>query len=148
MGEWLISVLHFGKKELGMQKRITFSGRPHSPVLDEQIDKQLEKIVRFLEGEPSPMLIEIHIAFHEIHQFQHVTGRVKTAHYDCFAKHEGPDVFTEVNEVVDRLYAQLRDAKERAIDRHKKGCDKECRAQLAEEFERKNFGEDTGDDEA
>ena len=34
-----------------MQKRITFSGRPHSPVLDEQIDKQLEKIVRFLEGE-------------------------------------------------------------------------------------------------
>lgn len=129
-----------------MQKKITFSGRPHSPVLDEQINKQLEKIVRFLEGEPSPKLIEINVAFHEIHQFQHVTGRVKTPHYDCFAKHEGPDIFTEVNEVVDRLYAQLRDTKERMIDRHKKGCGKECRAKLAAKLEQEKFNEESDEE--
>lgn len=118
-----------------MQKKITFAGREHTPVLDKHIEDQLLKIERFLADEPTPRVIELSVESHEVHQFNRVVARVKTPHYDCYAEHEGPDVNAEINEVIDRLYAQLRDTKERLIDRHKKGCGKGCREKVFKDIE-------------
>lgn len=119
-----------------MQKKVTFSGREHSAVLDKHIDVQLEKLERLLHDEPSPRFIELTVETHEVHQINRVAGLVKTPHFECFAKHEGPEIYTEINEVVDRLVDQLRNEKKKLVDRHRKGCGKECRAEFFEELER------------
>lgn len=111
-----------------MEKRITFVGQEHSPAMDKHINGQLEKIEHFLAKERSPVFIEVVAEFHPKHQHHKVTARVKTPHYDCYAEHEGPDVYFEINEAIDRLYKQLRTEKQKFQDHQKHGCDKECRA--------------------
>lgn len=118
-----------------MQKKITFSGREHTSVLDNHINEQLAKVERFLADEPTPRFIEVSVTSHDVHQHSRVVARVKSPHYDCFAEHEGPEVIAEINEVIDRLYAQLREAKKRLVDHHRKGCDKECRGKVYHEIE-------------
>ncbi len=118
-----------------MQKKITFSGKGHTPVLDEHINKQLEKIEQLLKKEATPIFLDVVVDFHDVHKHQHVTARVKTPHYECFAEHEGPDIFMEINEVIERLFDQLRTEKKKLVDRHRRGCGKECRAQLFHEIE-------------
>lgn len=118
-----------------MQKKITFTGRGRTPALDKHIDMQVAKIEQFLSEEPTPRVVEISVESHDVHQFNRVVARVKTPHYDCYAEHEGPDVMTEINEVMDRLYAQLRDTKKKLVDRHKKGCGKDCKEKIFKNIE-------------
>ncbi|MCL5436389.1 MAG: HPF/RaiA family ribosome-associated protein [Candidatus Dependentiae bacterium] len=118
-----------------MEKKVTFLGREHTAALDKHIDEQLARIERFLADEPSPRIIELSVEFHAVHQHNRVVARVKSAHYDCYAEHEGPDEISEINEVVDRLYAQLREQKRLLVDRHKKGCGKECRDKIYRDIE-------------
>jgi ribosomal subunit interface protein len=118
-----------------MQKQITFSGREHTPALDKHINEQLAKIERFLADEPTPRLIEVAVEFHDVHQYNRVVARVKSPHYNCYAEHEGPDVITEINEVIDRLYTQLREEKGKFIDHRKKGCGAECRNKIYGDIE-------------
>lgn len=118
-----------------MQKKIIFHGQERTPVIDTYINDQLAKIERFLENERSPKMIEMAVEFHKLHQHNKVTGRVKSPSYDCFAEHEGPDLHIEINEVIDRLYTQLRAAKEKMVDKHKHGCNKDCRMHMNEEPE-------------
>jgi len=110
-----------------MQRRITFRGRDHSEALDKEINKQLEKIENFLEHERTPKSIEITVEFHDTHQHHSVTVHVKSPNYNCYAKHEGPDVHAEIKEVLDRIYRQLRDEKKKHVDNQKHGCGKVCR---------------------
>lgn len=118
-----------------MQKKITFSGREHTPALDQHIESQLAKIEKFLSEERSPKSIDFTVEFHEVHQHNRVAMRIKTPHYDCYAEHEGPDAIQEINEVVDRIYSQLRDTKKKLVDFHRHGCDKQCRAEMSREIE-------------
>jgi ribosomal subunit interface protein len=116
-----------------MQKKITFVGQEHSPVLDKHINEQLEKIERFLEEERSPIFIEVIVEQHKTHQYNKISAHVKTPNYDCFAEHEGPDTYLEINETLDRMLKQLRTQKQKLVDRHKHGCDKECRSSFGKE---------------
>lgn len=109
-----------------MQKKITFRGRKHSEVLDKEINKLLEKIERFLEYEPTPKSIEVVVEFHDVHQHHIVSAHVKSKNYNTYAKNEGSDAHEQINEVLDRIYRQLRTEKEKLVDLHKHGCDKEC----------------------
>ncbi|MBN2267175.1 MAG: HPF/RaiA family ribosome-associated protein [Candidatus Babeliaceae bacterium] len=116
-----------------MQKKITFVGREHDPVLDNHIEEQLGRLERFLKHEKDPVFIDMVVEFHERHQFNKVSIRIKTPHYSCYAEHEGPDVFLEINEVVGRVYEQLRNEKEKLVDTHRHGCGKECRTAYFQE---------------
>lgn len=111
-----------------MEKKITFVGQDHSPVLDRQINEQLVKIERFLTGERSPIFIDVLVEFHPVHQHNKVVAKVKSPHFNCYAEHEGPDVHVEINETIDRLYQQLRTEKQKIVRQHRQGCDKECRS--------------------
>ncbi|KKT23972.1 MAG: hypothetical protein UW09_C0001G0035 [candidate division TM6 bacterium GW2011_GWF2_43_87] len=126
-----------------MQKKVTFSGRDHTAVLDQHIEKQLERIEHLLKGEPSPIFIDVVVDFHDVHQHHHVTTRVKTPHFECYAEHEGPDIFAEINEVMDRVHDQLRTEKKKLVDTHRRGCGKGCRSAFFKEME----DEESGDEE-
>jgi len=118
-----------------MEITITFRGFDHSEVLDKHIREQLKKIENLLANERSPITMEFLVTLHPTHGHNEVNARVHTPHFHCKASHEGKDIYVEINEVCDRLYKQLRDRKERLVDRRKQGCDGECRAGVWKEIE-------------
>lgn len=116
-----------------MQHRIFFGGCERTKVFDDHLNEQLKKIERFLEAEPSPHLVEVLVHFHAHRNIYEVRMRVKTKNYECFAEHDGTDYYAEINEVMDRIYTQLRNQNQKINQEHKRGCDKTCRAKAAEE---------------
>ena len=125
-----------------MNVKITCRGFDHSPEIDNHVNKQLAKTVEFLKKERSPVSLEVLIEMHKIHQHHQVTIRLHSPSYKCVAQHEGTDVFAEINEVCDRIYQQVCKQKEEWVDRHKHGCDGECRAEHFEEMEDKDEEEE------
>jgi ribosomal subunit interface protein len=121
------------RKEFSMQHRIFFGGCERTKVFDDHLTEQLKKIERFLDVEPSPRIIEVNVHFHANRSLYEVRMRVKTRNYECFAEHSGTDYYAEINEVVDRIYTQLRNQNQKLNHKHKQGCGKECRAHAAEE---------------
>ena len=118
-----------------MNVKITFRGCEHSELIDAHIQQQLKKIEEFLGNESSPISLEFLVVMHPTHGHHEISARVHTPHFHCKASHEGKDVYVEINEVCDRLYKQLRDRKERLVDRRNHGCDGECRAGVWKEIE-------------
>lgn len=104
-----------------MQKRIVFRGMESSPVLEEYANKHLEKLDRLLENERSPIIIDLVMEASHVHAHHKVELRVKTPNYDLIAHHEGPELYQEVDRVVDKMIAELRRAKEKRVDAEKKG---------------------------
>lgn len=125
-----------------MEIKIVFLGREKTSALENYIREQLQRIERFIAKERTPRIVEFNIELNPIHQHHKVTARVKTPHYDCFAEHEGPDEYMEINEVVDRLAKQLKTEKERIVDAHKRGCGKECRSEIHEMIEESEYSEE------
>lgn len=103
-----------------MHKRITFRGMDHSEAIENYIDEALHKIITFLENERDPRAIDIVLAAGKIHAHNLVEFRLKTAHYDLFASHEGPKMYQEIDHVIDTMYHEILKAKERRIDQEKK----------------------------
>ena len=118
-----------------MNSKITCRNCQHTPDLDAHIQEQFKRIESFLEKERLPQNIEVVVEMHPKHQHHLVTIRLDVADHKYFAQHEGTDVFAEINEVFDRIYAQLRDRKEQHVDKQKHGCDGECRAKFYEDIE-------------
>lgn len=104
-----------------MQKRIVFRGMDSSPVLEEFAHKHLEKVEKFLEHERTPIMIDLVMEASHVHAHHKVELRVKTPNYDLVAHHEGPELYQEVDRVVDKMIAELRRAKEKRVDEVKKG---------------------------
>ena len=104
-----------------MEKRIVFRGMDSSPVLEEYAQKHLEKLDRFLENERPPIAIDLVMEASHVHAHHKVELRVKTPNYDLVAHHEGPELYQEVDRVVDKMLAELRRAKEKRVDSAKKG---------------------------
>ena len=118
-----------------MELKITCRNCKHTPDLDNHILEQIKKIEDFLKKERQPQILDITIDMHKTHQYNLVTANLQAADHIYFAQHEGADLFAEINEVLDRLYAQLRDFKEKRVDGKKGRCDGECRAKFYAEME-------------
>lgn len=109
----------------------------HTPDIDQHINEQFKRIEHFIEKDRLPQNIDVTIEMHTTHQHTVVTVNVQLADHIYFAQHEGTDVFAEINEVFDRIYAQLRDHKKKQVDHDKHGCDGECRSKFFDEIENK-----------
>ena len=103
-----------------MQKRIAFRGIDSTPVLEEFINTHLEKVERLLENERSPIMIDFVVEASKVHAHHKVELRIKTPHYDLVAHHEGPEMYHEIDKVVDKMVRELRRAKEKRVDDQKK----------------------------
>lgn len=112
-----------------MHKTITFRNeKHHTQPNEDQVNRELEKIERFLKNEPTPVYLDVVIDSHDVHAYNRVSVRVKTPHYDCFADAKGDDLHAAVNDAINKMYHQLRDEKEKIVDNHSKGCGKACQA--------------------
>jgi ribosomal subunit interface protein len=103
-----------------MNKRITFRHMEPTPVIEEFAQKHLERLDKLLENERTPIYIDLVLEAFPNHAHQRVELLVKTPHYDLVAHHEGPEMYQEIDRVVDIMMRELRKAKERFNDEQKK----------------------------
>lgn len=110
-----------------MDIKITYRGVEKDVAIEKHIKQQLHKIEEFTKHEHGPAGLELIIAGNSKFPNFKVTARMNMPICKCTAEHEGADVFVEINEVIDRLYKQVINCKEKQVDRKKHGCDGECR---------------------
>lgn len=103
-----------------MQKRIAFRGMESTPVLEEFANKHLEKVEKLLENERTPIWIDLVLEASTVHAHNKVELRVKTPNYELTAHHEGPEMYQEIDRVIDKMVQEIRRAKERHVDEAKK----------------------------
>jgi ribosomal subunit interface protein len=102
-----------------MNIQITFQNCDASPAMEEHIREQLAKIEHFLAKEPSPIYIEIFIRPGKIHAHNQVDFVLKSPHYELITQDEGPKIYQLIDNVIDRMYAQLRKQKDRRVEDRK-----------------------------
>lgn len=104
-----------------MHKRITFRNMDSSEVMREYADGQLKKIEAFLSGEPTPIYIDLVFEPSKVHEHHKVELRVKSTHYDLIShyEHEGVPFYDIVDRVIDTMYKELHEAKQRRVDDRK-----------------------------
>ena len=73
-----------------------------------------------IEGERTPIMIDLILEASHVHAHHRVELRVKTPHYDLIAHHEGPEMYQEIDRVTDKMVQEIRRAKERLVDEQKK----------------------------
>jgi len=112
-----------------MNKRITFRGMDHSPVIEEFSQRHLERIVHLLTSERTPQHLELTLTAHPVHAHHEIEILVKTPHYDLVARREGVDMYQEIEKTVDVMIKEIKKAKEKYLDIRKNG------APLSEEVE-------------
>lgn len=97
-----------------MHKRITFRNMEHSDVLKEYADKQLDKVVRFLGNERTPIYIDLVFEPSKIHEHHRIELRVKSPNYDLISNYEfkGDPFYDVLDRVIDVMYNRLREKKQ------------------------------------
>lgn len=102
-----------------MSKRITFRHIEHTPALDQFANAQLEKVEKLLSGEHTPVFIEFVIEGAPNHAHHVADLRVKAPHFTLVAKHEGPDMYTEIQRVTEAMAQQIIKAKEKYAEKQR-----------------------------
>jgi ribosome-associated translation inhibitor RaiA len=104
-----------------MHKRITFRGVPHSEVTEQYANQQLSKIEEFLENERTPVYIDLIFEPSKLRQHSRVELRVKSPNYDLISNYEfeGEEFYDVLDRVIDVMYHELREAKQKRVDDRK-----------------------------
>lgn len=104
-----------------MNKRITFRGMDHSGPMEQHANQQLAKIEKFLENERSPILINLTFMPSHVNQHHCVELIVKSPNYDRIVKyeHEGTDFYDILDRVIDTMYKELHEDKQKLHDKLK-----------------------------
>lgn len=104
-----------------MHKRITFRNMDTSEVMREYAEGQLKKIEEFLSHEPTPVYIDLVFEPSKVHEHHKVELRVKSTHYDLIShyEHQGSAFYDVVDRVIDTMYKELHEAKERSVGERK-----------------------------
>ncbi len=81
----------------------------HSQVVEDHINKELAKILHFLENEPTPVYVDMILEQSKVHAHPRAELRVKAPHYDLVAhyEHAGVDLHGAINHVAEVMYRQL-----------------------------------------
>lgn len=102
-----------------MNKRITFRGMDHSPVIEEYCNNQLAKIEEFLTHERDPRFINFVLDAQRTHHHHHVQLHITTPHYDIVTHAEAPDMYDVIDRVCDTMYRKLHEEKKKLKDDQK-----------------------------
>ncbi len=102
-----------------MSKRIAFRGMEPTPAIEKYIDQQLEKVEKFLSHERSPVYINLVLDAAPDHAHNRVELLVKSPNYDLVSHYEGPKMYDAIDEAIDRMYLELKKAKDKRIDSKK-----------------------------
>ncbi len=102
-----------------MNIQITFQNSDSSKIMEQHIREQLQKIVHFLEKEPSPIYIEIFVKPSKVHAHHQIDFVLKSPNYTLDVKKEGEEIYKVLDEVIDTMYAQLRKLKDKHVEDRK-----------------------------
>ncbi len=102
-----------------MHKRISFRRMDPEAIMEKYVDQQLDKVVKFLSNEKSPVYIDVVLENGKIHAHNRVEIRVKSPNYDLVSHYEGPKMYDVIDEAIDRMYLELRRHKEKLVDKRK-----------------------------
>lgn len=104
-----------------MHKRITFRSMDHSQNIENYVHEHLAKVEEFLANEREPIYIDIVLDSGKIHAHHAVEFRLKSPHYELVSSFEGPKMYEVIDHVIDTMYHEMLKAKEKRIDKEKKG---------------------------
>jgi ribosomal subunit interface protein len=104
-----------------MHKRIYFHGMEKSDVMEQYANQQLEKIIKFLEHEPTPVYIDLTFSPSKVREHHKVELRVKSPHYDLISEyeHQGTAFYETLDRVIDTMYRELHEKKRKRVDERK-----------------------------
>jgi len=102
-----------------MDFKITYRHMESSPEIEAAIKRDMAKILKFLENEPTPVFVNLTITPGKLHAHNEVELQVKSPHYDLFGKEEEPNFFVALGKVTDTMYKRLEAAKRKTVDGHK-----------------------------
>lgn len=91
-----------------------------SKPMEDYANKQLDKVLNFLENERSPVFVDLVLEPSKVHAHHRIELRVKTPRYDLVSNYEGPEFYEVLDRVVDIMYHELLEAKRKWIDDRKK----------------------------
>jgi len=103
-----------------MDKNITFRRMQHSSEMEAYANKQLEKIVKFLEKERPPIYIDLVLEPSKVHACHVITLKVKTPHFDLISTYEGNRFYDVLDRVIDVMHTDLLKKKKELNDKIKK----------------------------
>jgi ribosomal subunit interface protein len=106
-----------------MDVRIFFHEMTSSPAMEKKAQDLMQKVYKFLESEREPIYVHITFSAGRPHAHHEVEVRVKSPNYEVMVKREGPQLYALLDEVVDLLYDQLLDAKEKLVRTRRKTDD-------------------------
>jgi ribosome-associated translation inhibitor RaiA len=102
-----------------MIKRVVFQGVEASAGAENFANEQLEKVADFLNGERLPVYIDLIFKPSKVHAHHFVELRVKSPNYDLVSSYEGPDFYDTIEHVIDVLYHQIHEKKDKLKDEKK-----------------------------
>lgn len=100
-----------------MNKKVTFRNLEATTLLEEHVNKQLQRVERLLNKERLPISIEVILEAHRTHAHHRVEVRLNTPEYNIIAHDEGNDMYKVVNSAIDKLHAEVLRAKEKWVDK-------------------------------
>jgi ribosome-associated translation inhibitor RaiA len=119
-----------------MHKRIVFKNTQHSSVMEDYANQQLAKIEEFLkssnimdhtpggdakksEDSDAPIYLDLSIEPSKTRAHNRVELRIKGPGYDLFSDYEGAEPYDVLDRVIDVMYHQLREYKQKEVDMRK-----------------------------
>ncbi|MCF7899909.1 HPF/RaiA family ribosome-associated protein [Candidatus Babeliales bacterium] len=106
-----------------MNIQISFRGMDHSDLAENYVHLALEKVAKYLEKEPDPITIEVLLEAHRVHAHHKVEIRIHSKHNHFIIKHEGEDLYYEIDHVIKVLIEEIKKNKNKNIDQRNQKAD-------------------------
>ncbi len=92
-----------------------------SDVMKQYANQQLEKLVKFLENERTPVYIDLIFEPSKLRQHHRIELRVKSPNFDRVSNYEyqGEEFYDVLDRVIDVMYLELREDKHKQVDNRK-----------------------------
>lgn len=108
-----------------INKRIEFRRMKPDKLLEDHVNKQLEKLDDFFKDKREPISIDVVLEKHPDHAHDSAALRISVPMYettiDIVAYREGPDLYDCINEVCAIAHRDLMQAKQKLVDMRKEG---------------------------
>jgi len=98
-----------------MNRKITFRSMDHSDIIENYINKKLDKFDKFFKDEQGPVSFEVVLEAHRIKNYFIVEVRLQSREYNFVAQAEGDDMYTMIDEAEHKMMQQVSRAKEKRI---------------------------------
>jgi len=101
-----------------MNVRISFRGMDHSDSIENYAKKELEaKVFKFLKKEPDPISLDLVLSAGKTHAHHQVELRLNSKHNHFIVKHEGADLYAEIDYVIKIMAEEIKKQKSKFLDK-------------------------------